>query len=294
MKSLLHQQHGVSQKVSLFLTTIISGVILFSCTLPVHAIAQGNLLITPVRVVFEGQRRMQELNLANTGSDSAKYLISFIEIRMNENGTFEKINEPDSGQHFASKNLRFFPRSVTLAPGEAQLVKVQLTKTSQLTTGEYRSHIYFRAVPDEKPLGEKIPVKDSTGISVKLISVFGISIPVIIRIGESTTNVSLSDLSLDLNNDSLYRFNMAINRTGNFSVYGDITINYISPQGKITKMVSLNGLAVYTPTTVRRFHFDLTKKYGINFHKGKLEVVYSTKKNDTDVIVLAKEAILLK
>jgi P pilus assembly chaperone PapD len=117
---------------------------------PLLSSAQGNLLITPMRVVFEGQKKIQELNLANTGNDTARYMISLIEIRMNSNGTFERISEPDSGQLFASKFLRFFPRSVILAPGEAQLIKVQLTKTGQLRDGEYRSHIYFRAVPDTK------------------------------------------------------------------------------------------------------------------------------------------------
>jgi P pilus assembly chaperone PapD len=130
---------------------------------PLSSLAQGNLLITPMRVVFEGPKKIQELNLANTGRDTARYLISLIEIRMNSNGTFEKISEPDSGQQFASRFLRIFPKSVTLGPGEAQLVKVQLTKTSQLQPGECRSHIYFRAVPDTKALGEQVMLKDTSG-----------------------------------------------------------------------------------------------------------------------------------
>jgi hypothetical protein len=275
------------------LITIISGTILFTGISPLKTIAQGNLLITPVRVVFEGQKKMQELNLANTGKDTAKYLVSLIEIRMNEDGSFEKINEPDSGQHFASKNLRYFPRTVMLAPGEAQLIKIQTTKISQLTAGEYRSHIYFRAVPNEKPLGEQIPAKDSTTIAVKLIAVFGITIPVIIRIGASTTKVSISDLSLQ---DSIpYRLNMSFNRTGDFSAYGDITVNYVSPQGKITKVGVANGMAVYAPNVVRHFHMDLNNKDGFNFHQGKLQVTYTNKKNDgASVSELAQAELQLK
>jgi hypothetical protein len=269
------------------LTTII--ILLIS---PLKTTAQGNLLITPVRVVFEGQKKMQELNLANTGKDTAKYLISFMEIRMNEDGTFDKINEPDSGQHFASGNLRYFPRTVILAPGEAQLVKLQTTKISQLTAGEYRSHIYFRAVPDEKPLGEQMPVADTTGISVKLIPVFGITIPAIIRVGASTTKVSFSDLSM---NDSIpYQLEMSFNRTGNFSVYGDITVNHISPQGKITQVGNVSGLAVYTPNTIRHFHMKLDNKGGINFHKGRLQVLYTTKTDNGSVTELAQTELGLK
>src|SRR5687768_12576640 len=93
---------------------------------------QGNLLISPRRIVFDGDKKTQELNLANTGQDTAKYLISLVEIRMKEDGAFEEIKEPDAGQNFASKYLRYYPRTVTLAPNEAQTVKVQLSKTSDL------------------------------------------------------------------------------------------------------------------------------------------------------------------
>src|SRR5437868_5880944 len=111
--------------------------------------AQGNLLITPKRVVFEGNKRSEELNLANIGKDTATYIISFIQYRMEEDGKFVKITQPDPGQNFADKNLRFFPRTVTLGPNEAQTVKVQLTKANDLAPGEYRSHLYFRASPPE-------------------------------------------------------------------------------------------------------------------------------------------------
>lgn len=265
---------------------------LLTTVLALKVSAQGNLLITPVRVIFEGQKKMQELNLANTGQDSAKYLVSLIEIRMKEDGTFESISEPDSGQHFASSNLRFFPRTVNLAPGEAQLVKIQLTKASQLATGEYRSHIYFRAVPNEKPLGEKPQIKDSTDISVKLIAVFGISIPVIIRVGANDTKVSINDLALDYSIP--YRLNMTFNRSGNFSVYGDITVNYISPQGKTTQVANVNGLAVYTPNPLRHFHLDLDNSLkNVDYHKGKLQVLFTTKNSGTTISELAQAELPL-
>lgn len=60
--------------------------------------AQGNLLVTPRRVVFDGSRRVMELNLANTGQDTARYNISFVQYRMTEDGDFEEITEPDPGQ----------------------------------------------------------------------------------------------------------------------------------------------------------------------------------------------------
>ena len=215
--------------------------------------AQGNLLITPRRVVFEGSKRSMDLNLANTGQDSATYSISIVQIRMKEDGGFETITEPDEGQRFADTFIRYFPRSVTLGPNESQVVKVQLTKTNELEPGEYRSHFYFRAVPKTKPLGEKEMEIDTTTISVKLTPIFGITIPVIIRVGESNSKVTLSDLGFKMVNDTIPSLNLVFNRTGNMSVYGDLAVDHISVQGKITRVGIANGVAVYTPNTVRRF-----------------------------------------
>ena len=100
---------------------------------------------------------MSAISLANIGKDTATYSISLVQIRMTENGGFETITEADEGQQFASPYLRFFPRSVTLKPEEVQTVKIQAVRTGGLAPGEYRSHLYFRATPKEKPLGEEIP-----------------------------------------------------------------------------------------------------------------------------------------
>ena len=258
------------------LPRFVAAIMLCCCIAISEVSAQGNLLVTPVRVVFEGQKRAEELNLANSGKDTARYLISFVEIRMNKNGTFEQINEPDSGQQFASKYLRFFPRSVVLGPNEAQVIKLQLTNAGELTAGEYRSHLYFRAVPDEKPAGENIPKKDSGGINVKLTPIFGITIPVIIRVGETKASVQLTDLSVDRVNTPAPGLNLLFNRLGNSSVYGDITVDYISPQGKVTQVAVARGLAVYTPNTQRQLHLALEKKPGVNYQTGKLHVSYTT------------------
>ncbi len=187
--------------------------------------AQGNLLLLPRRVIFEGSTRYEELNLANSGKDTARYVISLMHVR--------------------------------LAPGE------------------YRSHLYFRAIPDKPILGEEGPATDS-GISIRLIPIFGISIPVIIRVGISSTQVRISDLSVEMVEDTIPVLSMTFKRTGNMSVYGDISVYYTSASGKTSPAGSAKGIAVYTPNTARRFRFTLDKKGGIDYHSGRLSVEYTT------------------
>lgn len=243
--------------------------------LPSDLHAQGNLLITPRRVVFDGSDRSFDLNLANTGKDTSTYAISIVQIRMNEDGSFENITEPDPDQRFADRYIRYFPRSVTLGPSETQVIKLQLIRSNELQEGEYRSHMYFRSVPRKKPLGTEEEIRDTTTISVRLTPVFGITIPVIIRKGTSTASVKLSDLNLEINENSEAVISFVFNRTGNMSVYGNILVEHISPQGSVTRAGVLNGVAVYTPNKVRKLRFNLINT-GIDYTKGKLRVTYSS------------------
>lgn len=250
-------------------------------------------MVFPKRIVFDSPRGTGELNIANIGADTARYNISFVQYRMNEDGSFTEITTPDEGQNFADKFLRYYPRSIILAPKESQVVKVQLTKTDQLKAGEYRSHIYFRAIPNFKPLGEEDKSKDSTTVSVRLIPVFGITIPVIIRIGEVTTKTTLTDLNFSMVNDTIPTFKLAFNRTGNMSRYGDLTVIHISPQGKRTEVGKANGLSIYTPNAIRRFQLNLRKDQKVDFRTGKLYATYDAP-SDTKKEQYAEAELLLK
>lgn len=255
--------------------------------------AQGNLIIMPRRVVFEdANKRTQELNIANNGADSAKYLISVIHYRMLESGNFELVTEPDSGQFFAEKNFRYFPRSVILGPNEAQTVKVQIIKTGELKPGEYRSHLYFRAVPRDKPFGENLEKKPAKTISVSLVPTFGIAIPVIIRVGTIPATVSISKAKLDLDSSNPPLLNLTFSRAGNTSVYGDIRVNHHSEHGKITPVALIKGFGIYTPLKKRYFSFNLNNSLGINYRKGKLHILYTTS-SDTKSIKITETSLNL-
>jgi hypothetical protein len=252
--------------------------VLLTALIPQVVQAQGNLLVTPRRIMFENASHVQELNLANIGKDSAKYLISIMEIRMKEDGTFEQITLPDSGQLFASSHLRIYPRNVSIAPGSSQLVKVQLIHSETMEPGEYRSHIYIRAVPVEKPLGEPEEAGEPKDISVKLTAVFGISIPAIVRIGENDTKVSLSEPSFIMA-DKTPKLNVTLNRAGKMSSYGDMTVECVTPDGKTTQVGLVRGIAVYTPNTRRHFQMELDKTQNVDYKTCKLHVVYKTQKD---------------
>jgi hypothetical protein len=257
-----------------------------------NLLAQGNLLVAPHLVVFEGQKRVMEVNLANTGQDSAKYNVSFIQYRMTEEGGYDDITTPDPGQNFADQNIRIFPRSVMLGPNESQVIKLQLIKTDELKPGEYRSHLYLRAIPNQKALGEEVVKKDTAAISIRIIPVFGISIPVLVRVGDPTTTVNITDLKMEKASDTTQMLNFTINRSGNMSSYGDISVSHIAPNGKETKIGLSTGISVFTPTLLRRVKVVLENKTLVGLSKGKIHVLYSSE-SDTRPVKLAEADLLL-
>ena len=260
----------------------------------VVASAQGDLLIFPKRLVFEGRNKVKKVILSNTGLDSATYSISFIEYRMNEDGGFESISEADEGQHFASPFLRVFPREVTLASGEGQTVKVQLYNTQNLTDGEYRSHLYFRSI--SKPVPRTAPKVNARGerilidvsLSINLAAIYGISIACIIRSGNDTTKVSVSDMQfIKANEEQEDILSFKLNRNGNMSIYGDFRVKYITPNNNVYEVAKMKGVGIYTPGLYRNMKVKLTKPENVNFSEGVFKVIFT--KNESRKVLAEAE-----
>lgn len=268
-------------------------LMIFYSILPISTLkAQGDLMFYPKRVVFDGSKRSQNLSIANNGNDTARYVISVIQIRMNEDGLFQTIMAPDPGQHFADKNFRFFPRTVVLPPHEAQTIKIQLYHFGNLAPGEYRSHLYFRAEEEKKPLDKEKPGTESKSISINIQPVYGVSIPVIIRVGEADAQVQLSKISCKYERDSMPTLQLNLDRSGTMSVYGDLFVHHISEEGKEQLVGQVKGIAVYAPNSTRRIRLGLDKTKGIDYTKGALHVVY--KDHGGNVVKIAQQQIYLQ
>jgi hypothetical protein len=131
-------------------------------------------------------------------------------------------------------------------------------------------------VPKEKPLGEEEEViSDPTSISVKLTPIFGITIPAIIRVGQPSASVTITEPQLKFENDMTPRLAIVFNRSGDYSVYGDLAVDHVSPQGTVTRVGIANGVAVYTPNTRRRFEFSLINTAGLDLNSGRLLISFS-------------------
>jgi hypothetical protein len=261
-------------KILMTKKSILIQVLFLSLSAPM--LAQGDLMVFPKRIVFSGiQNRVQTLHLSNTGKDTSTYRLSYNQIRMDEDGKFNIIKEPEANQNFASPYLRYYPRTITLGPNEWQTVKIQLIKTSELKEGEYRSHLYFRGVPKVKVLKNKNSASrapDPRKLDIQLTPIFGISIANIINVGTTNAKVTISDMALI--SSKVLSFN--INRGGNQSAYGELHVKHISTEGNSTNVGLIKGYAVYAPGNLRRTRIKIKNIPSVNHSKGKLQVTYTT------------------
>ena len=215
--------------------------------------------------------------LLNRGTEPATYRISVINIRMTENGKFEPIEKTEESHKFADKLIRFAPRQVALEPGATQTVRIMVRKPRNLPPGEYRSHLYFRAIP-RPGAGRSVELADSgRGININLIVIPGVTIPVIVRHGDLSAQATLSEVILtDDNASEGPKLSLRINRQGDRSLYGDLTAAFFAADGSNGEQIvaRANKLAVYTPNPSRLLVLPLNLPSGTSLSGGRLTVRY--------------------
>ena len=240
-----------------------------------------DLLVTPTRVVFEGNMPTTELALVNRSNSAHTYAISFVQCRMSETGEIKEINATDPAdpqEHFADTLVRFTPRRVILEPRQVQMVRMMLRKPADLAEGEYRSHLSFRLIPSTENAVK--PDSVSTGIQIKLIPIYGVTIPVIVRQGSLKATARLNGLRFDAKG-----LHLTIEREGNRSTYGDLAVQWKGKGGKAVAVGAINGIAVYTPNPKRTVSLTLAPPKGVELRGGELIVRYTSKENDIDQLI---------
>jgi hypothetical protein len=254
-----------------------------------HAQAVGDLLVAPTRIVFDQKTRTAEISLVNIGTDTATYRVSLIRRRMTEEGRFEDVDKPLPEEKFADTLVRFTPAQVQLKPRETQMVRLQLRKPADLANGEYRAHLTFRAIPTSDVTGQ-LPNDDPQGIGILLTPIYGLSVPVIVRQGDLSAEVTISDMKLDPppeGSPAAGILSVRLNRTGTCSTYADLTATFI-PTAEPTKEVVVSrvlGLAVYTPNASRTVTMALQLPEGMQLAAGTLKIVYRQKEDDGGKVI---------
>ncbi|SCA62746.1 Uncharacterized protein SCG7109_AD_00120 [Chlamydiales bacterium SCGC AG-110-M15] len=249
-------------KKSIFLIFILLPTLIFSQN-------PGDLIVAPTRAVFEGRTRTIEINLVNNGTEKALYRIGFKNLRLTEEGAYEKVSEEQSADSiYASSLVRYSPRQVSLQPGERQIVRLMVRKPKDLPPGEYRSHLSFNAIPDlNKPSQEHEEGK----VGIELIPIFGVSIPILVRHGNTNCEMSFENAKITENENGDDVLEFTLNRKGNASYFGKVEVVHKTADNSLGKIIAVKkGLSVLYPLQKLNIRLPFLNKDKIDLNNGKL------------------------
>lgn len=229
--------------------------------LPAGAVGgMGDINLFPKRVVIDDRARIASVGLYNRAVAAGEYDITVSDMAMQRDGRLvdlAAIEDPAARANVrvASGMLRWSPRHVTLPGSEAQMVRIMARVAPDLPPGEYRSHFTVVSVPPETggiSIDEATGAQTESGIGVRIVPRFGISIPVIVRVGETTLTAGLKDFALSTQTASPTggpaTLSLTITREGTRSAFGDITI---TAPGAKKPVAEIKGIGVYTEIAER-------------------------------------------
>jgi hypothetical protein len=213
----------------------------------------GDINLYPKRVVISDRARTGNVGIYNKSATAGDYTITVADMAMTPDGRLVEtasILDTDPAKariKGAADLLRWSPHRFTLPGNESQVVRLMARVAPDLPPGEYRTHFSVIAVP---PLDDGLTIdqaaggdKAGDGIGVRIIPRFGISIPVIIRVGETTLTSGLKDLAVVTAPTGQRLIRLTITRSGTRSSFGDITV---TAAGTSKPVALIRGIGVYT------------------------------------------------
>lgn len=230
-----------------FSTTPIVGACIAGASFVSPTVAQagvGDLLVAPTRLVLDG-RKGAEIIVNNIGEEPATYRISVEFRRMTESGDLVDVENPTDADKKAEDMIIYAPRKVVLAPHEPQSIRIA-ARPQGLPDGEYRVHMLFRAIPPSNAL-EQQNAEAQKGVRFKLTPVYGVTIPVIVRLGNLQASAGIANVHLE-DKGGARAVLLDLVRQGTRSTFGEVRV---TKAGLKEPVADAKGVAIYTEIGTR-------------------------------------------
>lgn len=246
----------------------------------------GDLLVAPTRIVLDG-RKGAEVILNNIGDEPATYRVSVVFRRMTEDGGLQDVEAPNASDKLAEDMILYQPRKVVLPPRQPQAIRILARAPQGLPDGEYRVHMLFRAIPPPTPVAAAASSEPVKGLQFKLTPVYGVTIPVIVRLGNLQATAGIANVRLD-KFDGKPAVALDLSRSGSRSTYGEVRV--FKPGVKDPIAIQKN-VAVYTEVNRRRVAVAVDEGYK-GALAGPVTVQYVETFDDGSHVIAETRAVL--
>jgi P pilus assembly chaperone PapD len=245
----------------------------------------GDLLVAPTRVVLDG-RNGSEIILNNIGEEPATYRISVELRRMTPEGRLEEVTAPSATDKVAQEMIMYSPRRVTLAPNQPQSIRIAARAPQGLADGEYRVHLLFRAIPKPKPV-EATPAEAPKGLSFAITPIYGVTIPVIVRLGQLQVQAGIANVQLQ-QQDGKKAVSLELTRSGQRSTFGEVRVLKAGVKDPIAVQ---RAVAVYTDIGARKLVLPIDEGFKGDV-RGPVTVQYVETFVDGNKTIAETQAVL--
>jgi P pilus assembly chaperone PapD len=218
--------------------------------------AAANINITPRRVIFDATKRTEAVYVFNQGTTPVTVDVALIDNAMLSSGEIVPLARlAERGAEAVGTKVRSAkpfvlaaPSRLILPPGQGKTVRVRATLADSGTTAEYRTHLTVTTVPpaDTGLTAEQAAAADKGELVLRIQSVFGISIPLIVRGGTADATGGIGAITPATTRDGP-ALSVTLQRKGTTSLYGNIEL-------RTAKEVvgAARGIAVYPETDERQ------------------------------------------
>ena len=258
---------------------------LLMASTPVQA-GIGDLLVAPTRIVLDG-RKGAEVILNNIGEEPASYRVSVEFRRMTEDGGLVDVAQPTVDDQKAADMIVYAPRRVVLAPHQPQAIRIAARPPQGLPDGEYRVHLLFRAIPLANPVVQAAAAEPTKGLRFQLTPVYGVTIPVIVRLGNLQATAGIANVHLEQKAGKPF-VSLDLSRSGQRSTFGEVRV---LKSGVKNPIAIQKAVAVYTEIGVRHLDVPLddTQKGAA---AGPVTVQYVETFDDGSRVIAETQAVL--
>jgi hypothetical protein len=205
---------------------------------------------------------------------------------MTADGNLVDETEPTAAEKAAADMVVYAPRRVTLAPHEPQSIRIAARPPQGLPDGEYRVHLLFRAIPPSTPVTASNE-SDAKGLKLQLIPVYGVTIPVIVRLGNLQVKAGIANVELE-KSDGKPAIGLDLSRSGSRSTFGEVLV--LKP-GVKDPIAALKSVAVYTELGTRHVTVPVDPAYQGDL-TGPVTVQYIETYRDGNEKIAETQAVL--
>jgi P pilus assembly chaperone PapD len=230
----------------------------------------ANLNISPKRITFDRADRSATVYIFNQGNGPGTFDIALVDRVMLPDGEILPLTEAQTKPEAkpsvdslksAATMLVVTPRRVSLAPGKGQTIRIRAAAAvggaaGGPTPGEYRTHLTVATIPprDAGLTAEQAAAAGTQQLSFQINSVFGLSIPVILRVGAPDVRGAIEGAKITVENvssdgvapprpTSMLRFKLV--RQGSNSLFGNIEVRGSKDKANADPLAAVRGLGVY-------------------------------------------------